>query len=90
MVAAQQKKTGRIRSWWGKQPACIRTWIKVVVLPIVSALLALTVFGYWTYIQRGQWTPDHLVSFVGFMLDGAGSIFELIFSLFRALAAKGA
>ena len=89
MVAAQQKK-GRIRSWWGKQPACIRTWIKVVVLPIVSALLALTVFGYWTYIQRGQWTPDPLVSCVGFMLDGAGSIFDLIFSLFRALAATGA
>lgn len=88
MVTAQ--KRGRIRSWWGKLPTCIRTWIRFVVLPIVSALLALSVFGYWTYIKSGQWTPDHLVSFVGFMLDGAGYIFELLFSLFRALVAKGA
>lgn len=81
MVAAQQKKTGRIRSWWSATPPCIRSWIKFVVLPIVSILLALTVWGYVTYIQRGQWTPDHLVSVVGIMLEGIGSLFGMIMGL---------
>ena len=78
MVAAQQKKTGRIRTWWSATPPCIRSWIKFFVLPIVSILLALTVWGYVTYIQRGQWTPDHLVSVVGIMLEGIGSLFGMI------------
>lgn len=89
MVAAQQKKTGRIRSWWGNQPTCIRTWIKVVVLPVVSALLALTVFGYWTYIQRGQWTPDHLISVVGIMLEGASAVFGIIFDVLKWICGWG-
>ena len=78
MVAVSAKKRGRIRTWWSATPPCIRGWIKFVVLPIVSALLALTVWGYVTYIQRGQWTPDHLVSVVGIMLEGLGSLFGLI------------
>lgn len=68
-------------------PPCIRSWIKFVVLPIVSILLALTVWGYVTYIQRGQWTPDHLVSVVGIMLEGLGSLFGLIFGLIVDLVA---
>jgi len=78
MVAVSAKKKGRIRTWWSATPPCIRSWIKFVVLPIVSALLALTVWGYVTYIQRGQWTPDHLVSVVGIMLEGVSSLFGLI------------
>lgn len=81
MVAVSAKKPGRIRTWWSSMPPCIRSWIKFVVLPIVSILLALTVWGYVTYIQRGQWTPDHLVSVVGIMLEGLGSLFGLIMGL---------
>ena len=87
MVAVSAKKPGRIRSWWGKQPPCIRTWIKVVVLPIVSALLALTVFGYWTYIQRGEWTPDHQLGVLAYLFAGVGSLFGKIMSLIVDLAA---
>lgn len=90
MVAAQQKKTGRIRTWWSATPPCIRSWIKFFVLPIVSVLLALSVFGYWTYIQRGEWTPDHLLGVLGYLFGGMESLFELIFSLFKALTGKGA
>lgn len=78
MVAVSAKKTGRIRTWWSATPSCIRSWIKFFVLPIVSVLLTLTVWGYVTYIQRGQWTPDHLVSVIGIMLEGLGSLFGLI------------
>lgn len=81
MVAVSAKKPGRIRGWWSAMPPCIRSWIKFVVLPIVSILLALTVWGYVTYIQRGQWTPDHLVSVVGIMLEGIGSLFGMIMGL---------
>ena len=89
MVAAQ-KKPGRIRTWWSETPPCIRTWIKVVVLPVVSALLALTVWGYVTYIQRGQWTPEHLVSVVGIMAEGAGAVFGLIFDALKYICGWGA
>ena len=57
-----------------------------MVLPIVSALLALTVLGYWTYIQRGQWTPDHLISVVGIMLEGASAVFGIIFDVLKWIA----
>lgn len=88
-MVASQKKPGRIRTWWSATPPCIRSWIKFVVLPIVSALLALTVWGYVTYILRGQWTPDHLVSVVGIMLEGVSSLFGWIMGLILdALAGK--
>lgn len=85
MGEVQQGKTGKIRSWWGSLPPCIRRWIKVVVLPVVSALLMLSVWGYWTYIQRGQWTPDHLLGAFSYLFDGMGSVLSLVLSALKAI-----
>lgn len=90
MVAVSAKKKGRIRTWWSATPPCIRSWIKFVVLPVVSLLLALTVWGYVTYILRGQWTPDHLVSVLALMLEGASALYGLIFDVLKWICGWGA
>ena len=56
MDEMQQPMHRRIRSKWASLPR----WFRKFLMAWACVLLSLMLWGYATYILRGQWTPEHL------------------------------